>query len=87
MVEAYKINQKRLDSRTALICASVYNANRTKKDKLVKPEIFMPKEDNSKQKIGKKQSPDDMLLMAELWTAVAGGIDKRKEVATNDDIS
>ncbi len=87
MVEAYKINQKRLDSRTALLCASVYNANRTKKDKLVKPEVFMPKEGDSKGKTSKKQTPEDMLLMAELWTAVAGGIDKRKGVATNDDIS
>jgi hypothetical protein len=80
MVEAYELQQKRLDSRTALVCASVYNANRTKKDKLIKPEQFMPKEATKKQ----KQSPDEMLRIAEMMTRMKGGKDLRKETANND---
>ncbi len=75
MVEAYKIKEKKLDARTALLCASVYNAQRTKKDKLIKPEQFMPKEEKSK---GQKTARE-MLKTAEEWIKVTEGKDLRSE--------
>jgi len=73
-VEAFNVNQERIDARVALICASIYNANRTKKDKLIKPEMFMPKKEKKDNKVTETQ---DMLRVAEQWTRVKGGIDRR----------
>jgi len=78
-VEAYELRAKKEDYRVALICASIYNSQRTKKDKLVKPEQFMPK-----QEAKKKQSVNDMLKFAEILTQMKGGIVLRKGTANDD---
>jgi len=80
MAEAYKLKQRKLDARTALICASIYNAQRTKKDKLIKPEQFMPKEEKKEKQ---QKTPREMLRAAEEWIKVTGGKDLRRDV--NDD--
>jgi len=69
--QRYIEEQKKLDSRAALICAVLANINRNpkKKNKAFTVEDFMPKYEKGKR----VQSAEEMLETVKLWNTVLGG--------------
>lgn len=55
------------------VAAAIYNVNRKKGAKSVKPEDFIPKRKNKEQ-----QTADEMVGIAEMLNAAHGGEDLRK---------
>jgi hypothetical protein len=67
--------QKRLDGRTALICAVLANIYRDpKKHEPFTIEDFMPGE-----KKPKKQTPEEMLEKIKAWNVMLGGKETKKQ--------
>jgi len=71
LVQQYIEEQKKLDSRAALICAVLANINRNpkKKSKAFTVEDFMPKY----EKVRGIKSPEEMLETVKLWNKVLRG--------------
>lgn len=63
--------EERADARNAITAATVYNSHR-RKGKAAKVEDYMPKFSQPE-----KQSPDDMIQFAAMYTAALGGKDNR----------
>lgn len=71
LLRQYIEEQKKLDSRTALICAVLANINRNpkKKSKAFNVEDFMPKY----EKVRQVQTPEEMLETVKLWNKTLRG--------------
>jgi len=72
----YIEEQKKLDSRTALICTVLANINRNpkKKSKAFTVEDFMPKY----EKVKETQTAEEMLETVKLWNTVLKGDEIKK---------
>jgi len=75
-LQRYIEEQKKLDSRAALICTVLANINRNpkKKRKPFTVEDFMPKHEKEKQ----VKSAEEMLETVKLWNKVLGGSEIEK---------
>jgi len=71
LAHQYIEEQKKLDARTALICAMLANINRNpkKRSKAFTVEDFMPKYEKERQ----VKSAEEMLETVKLWNKVLGG--------------
>ena len=76
--QQYIEEQKKLDSRTALICAVLANINRNpkKKSKAFTVEDFMPKYERERQ----VKSAEEMLETVKLWNTILGGNEAKNKV-------
>jgi len=72
----YIEEQKKLDSRAALICAMLANINRNpkKRSKAFTVEDFMPKYEKER----KVKSAEEMLETVKLWNKVLRGDERKK---------
>ena len=71
LVRQHIEEQKKLDSRTALICTVLANINRNpkKKSKAFTVEDFMPKYEKAKE----TKSAEEMLETVKLWNQILRG--------------
>ena len=76
MLRRYIEEQKKLDSRAALICAMLANINRNpkKRSKAFTVEDFMPKYEKER----KVKSAEEMLETVKLWNKVLRGDERKK---------
>jgi hypothetical protein len=65
-VKGYVKREERLDKRTAMICATLWNVNGGKNGKPLSPEDFMPKK-------RKPQTPEEMLNIIKMHNQIHGG--------------
>jgi len=76
LLRRYIEEQKKLDSRAALICAMLANINRNpkKRSKAFTVEDFMPKYEKER----KVKSAEEMLETVKLWNKVLRGDERKK---------
>lgn len=54
------LDHRRIDRNFALVAATIFNAHRSKKDKVAKPEDYLPTYRNIKHKLGRTMSADEI---------------------------
>ena len=66
VAEGYKKREERMDYRTALICATLWNVHGGRNNRAVSPDEFMPREK-------KEQTAEEMLQIIMMHNTIHGG--------------